>query len=42
MDTLIINWEMSIESEPHSVPQEEIATWPSEPYHLDMNSINWN
>jgi hypothetical protein len=39
---MIITWEMSIEPEPESVLQEEVATWPSEPYHLDWGSINWN
>ena len=42
MDTQIINWEMSLESEQHSIPQEEVATWPSEPYTLDVKIINWN
>ncbi len=42
MDTQIFNWEMSIESEIDSIPQEVIATWPSETYHLDWNCINWN
>ena len=41
MDTLIINWEMSIDSEPGPV-SEEIATGPMEPYHLDIRTINWN
>ena len=42
MDTQIANWEMSIESEQTSVPNEEIATGPFEPYTLDWNLINWN
>jgi hypothetical protein len=42
MDTLITNWEMSLESESGSVTREEIATWPAEPYTLDWNTINWN
>jgi hypothetical protein len=42
MDTQIVNWEMSLESEQHSITREEIATWPSEPYTLDWNTINWN
>jgi len=41
MDTLIINWEMSIESEPGPV-SEEIATGPMEPYRLDTSTFNWN
>lgn len=42
MDAQITNWEMSLESEQSSQLREEIATWPSEPYTLDRNSINWN
>lgn len=42
MDAQITNWEMSLESEQSSQLREEIATWPSEPYTLDWNSINWN
>jgi len=42
MDTQIANWEMSLEPEQTSVPQEEIATGPFEPYTLDRNLINWN
>lgn len=41
MDTLIANWEMSLESE-QTITREELATWPSEPYTLDFDSINWN
>lgn len=42
MDTQIVNWEMSLESDQSPVAKEELATWPSEPYTLDWNSINWN
>lgn len=42
MDTQIVNWEMSLESEQSSIPQEGIASWPSEPYTLDWEGINWN
>ena len=42
MDIQITNWEMSLESGQSSQLREEIATWPSEPYTLDWNSINWN
>ena len=42
MDTQIANWEMSLESEQTTIIREEIATWPSEPYTLDFDSINWN
>lgn len=43
MDTQIANWEMSYESERQdSVTREEIATWPSEPYKVDFENINWN
>jgi hypothetical protein len=42
MDTQIAIWEMSLESEQTSVPQEGIAAGPFEPYTLDWNLINWN
>lgn len=42
MDTQIAIWEMNLESDQSSDTREEIATWPSEPYKLDWNSINWN
>lgn len=42
MDSQIAAWEMNLESEPPSVVKEEIATWPSEPYTLDRDLINWN
>ncbi|HEU4470824.1 MAG TPA: hypothetical protein VFR58_07075 [Flavisolibacter sp.] len=42
MDSLITNWEMSFEAEQQAVTREEIANWPSEPYVLDRNGINWN
>jgi hypothetical protein len=42
MDTQIITWEMNMEQEQSSVPREEIATWPTEPYTLDWDTINWN
>ncbi|MFL5771699.1 MAG: hypothetical protein ACJ75F_00985 [Flavisolibacter sp.] len=41
MDTLIVSWEMSIESEPGPI-SEEIATGPMEPYHIDISTFNWN
>jgi len=40
MDTLLITWEMNLESEASEV-REEIATWPSEPYILNTD-FNWN
>ena len=42
MDTQITTWEMSLEQEPILSVREEIATWPSEPYKLERDSINWN
>lgn len=42
MDTLIITWEMNLESDHSTEVREEIATWPSEPYRLDTESFNWN
>jgi hypothetical protein len=42
MDTQIVIWEMSLEEQQSSPLKEEIATWPSEPYRLDWESINWN
>jgi hypothetical protein len=42
MDTQIAIWEMSLESEPQAVPDEGLATWPSEPYQLDWSLFNWN
>jgi len=41
MDTLIVIWEMSIDSEPGPL-SEEIATGPMEPYHIDISTFNWN
>jgi len=37
MDKKIVIWTMSLEE-----PKEEVATWPSEPYTLDWDAINWN
>lgn len=42
MDTQIIIWEMSLESEQPSETLEEIATFPCEPYKLYLDTINWN
>lgn len=42
MDTLLITWEMNLESEQSSEVREEIATWPSEPFTLDWETLNWN
>jgi hypothetical protein len=42
MDTLLTAWEMNLESEQFSDISEGIATWPSEPYTIDWDSINWN
>lgn len=42
MDTLLTTWEMNLESEQSSEVREEIAAWPSEPYKLDRDNINWN
>lgn len=42
MDTQIVTWEMSLESEQSSETREEIAIFPLEPYKLDWNTINWN
>jgi hypothetical protein len=42
MDTLLTTWEMNLDSEQSSAIREEIATWPSEPYTLDWDSLNWN
>jgi hypothetical protein len=42
MDTQIASWEMALDADNETVPREEIATWPSEPYTLDRNAINWN
>ncbi|MGZ5287111.1 MAG: hypothetical protein ACXWB9_08010 [Flavisolibacter sp.] len=42
MDTHITNWEMSLDTDQNAMAKEEIATWPSEPYKLDWNAINWN
>lgn len=42
MDTQIVIWEMSLESEQPSEIREEIATFPSEPYKFYWDTINWN
>lgn len=42
MDTLLTTWEMNLESEQSSEVREEIASWPSEPYTLDWDTVNWN
>jgi hypothetical protein len=42
MDTQIINWEMNADSDSAVDLKEEIALWPSEPYTLNWNTINWN
>ena len=42
MDTLLATWEMNLESEQSSDVREEVATWPAEPYTLDLESLNWN
>jgi len=42
MDTLLATWEMNLESEQSSEVREEIATWPSEPFTLDRDCLNWN
>jgi hypothetical protein len=42
MDTLIITWEMNLESDQSSEVREEIANWPSEPDTLDRENFNWN
>ena len=42
MDTQIAIWEMNLESDGEPITREEIATWPSEPYTIDWESINWN
>lgn len=42
MDTQIVTWEMNLESNTPSSTREEIATWPSEPYQLDWDSLTWN
>jgi hypothetical protein len=42
MDAQITTWEMSLESEPTCSTREELATWPSEPYVLEPQTINWN
>jgi hypothetical protein len=42
MDTQIATWEMNLEPAAESITREEIATWPSEPYTIDWDSINWN
>lgn len=42
MDTQIAIWEMSLEPEQPSETLEEIATFPSEPYKLYLDAINWN
>jgi hypothetical protein len=42
MDTQITTWEMNSDSNSESITREEIATWPSEPYTIDWESINWN
>ena len=42
MDTLLTTWEMNLDSEQASEVREEIANWPSEPYTLDWDTLNWN
>jgi hypothetical protein len=42
MDTQITIWEMSLDAGQSQETREEIASWPSEPYTLDTNIINWN
>lgn len=42
MDTLLATWEMNLESEQSSEVREEVASWPSEPYTLDWDNLNWN
>jgi len=42
MDTLVTTWEMNLQSDQSTDVREEIATWPSEPYTLDRDALNWN
>lgn len=42
MDTLLTTWEMNLDSEQSSEVREEIASWPTEPYTLDWDTLNWN
>ena len=42
MDTQIVIWEMNLEPDQSIEQKEEVATWPSEPYKLDWDLINWN
>lgn len=42
MDTQIAIWEMNLQFNPIFEIREEIATFASEPYQIDWNSINWN
>ena len=42
MDTQITTWEMNLESAAEPMTREEVATWPSEPYTIEWDSINWN
>lgn len=42
MDTQLATWEMNLEPNAAPVTREEIAEWPSEPYTIDRDSLNWN
>ena len=42
MDTQIAIWEMNLGPDQIAEQKEEVATWPSEPYRLDWDTINWN
>ena len=42
MNTTRRNLQMNHKPEPASITKEELATWPSEPYTLDVSSISWN
>ena len=42
MNKLILTCELNPGPDQQVDQKEEVATWPSEPYKLDWDAINWN
>ena len=42
MDTYLVNWEMNADAEQTIDLKEEIALWPSEPFTIDITTVNSN
>ena len=39
---MIVKCEVNPQPDQSIDQKEEVATWPSEPYKLDWDTINWN